>query len=512
MTLKSIDNRLLAVFGRLVEALCDPLRRHRTALVAAIIYALMWALYATIAKSSQGMNADLGETVVWARNLDWGFPKHPPLPALILAGWFAVFPLTDWAYYLLAGLNLGIGLYFSFVLAGLWLEGEKLVVAPFLLALVPFYNFLGLKFDPNSLLIPLWALTTWAFVQSFRHRHLGYAALAGFAAGASVLSKYWTVFLLLALAIAALCDRRRGAYLRSAAPWVTALIGAAIIAPHVIWLVRENFPPFNWVEHRRDAGSVAASLLYAVKYLIGTLAYTSLALGTFWVLVRPSAAAVRDILFPREVERRMAALIFWLPLLLPIVVAAATQRTLLALWNTESMALLPVVLLSSTLVVVGRIAAARIVGCAIMVAVLALLASPIVAAAKLFAGVENYALYVPAAVTAVEREWKAQTNQPLEIVAGPFTLTSSISFSLPDRPSTYADFSTYLSPWVNDQKLMRAGVAVICPHRDVGCLAGLEQLTKRRPAARRVEVELTPRWLGLAGSPDRFVIAILPPP
>ena len=122
---KSIDDRLVTLFGRLVDALCDPMRRHRVALTACLAYAVTWALYAVIAESSQGINADLGEMVVWSRNLGWGFPKHPPFPALVLAGWFAI-PEADWAYYLLSGLNLGVGLYFSFLLAGLWLEHTKL--------------------------------------------------------------------------------------------------------------------------------------------------------------------------------------------------------------------------------------------------------------------------------------------------------------------------------------------------------------------------------------------------
>ena len=508
----SADAWLLGMFGRLVEALCDPLRRHRVALTASLVYAAMWALYAIVAKSSQGINADLGEMVVWTRNLDWGFPKHPPFPALILAGWFAIFPLTDWAYYLLAGLNLGIGLYLSFLLAGLWLEGEKQVAAPFLLALLPFYNFLGLKFDQNSILIPLWALTTWAFVLSFRHRHLGYAALAGVAAAAAMLTKYWSVFLLLGLAIAALCDRRRGAYFRSAAPWVTVSIGTALVVPHAIWLVRENFPPLNWVANRRDAGSLAGSLKFAVQYLAVTLAYSSLALGSFWAVAQPSAAAWRNMLFPRDPERQMAALIFWLPLLMPMAISIPTQRMLIALWNTEAMGLLPVVLTSPALVLVGRIAATRIVGFAITISILALLASPIVAWAKLESGVENDAAYIPAAVATVEREWKAQTDRPLEILAGPFALTSSMAFSLHDRPSTFADFSPYLSPWVKPETLARKGLAIICPRRDAICLNNMEQLTTRRPAARRLDVELTPRWLGFSGRADRFVIAILPPP
>ena len=225
-SLKSLDLRLLAVFGRVVDALTDPARRNRNALMAAAAYAAIWALYAIVAKSSQGINADLGEMVVWSRNIDWGYPKHPPLPAWILWGWFSIFPQADWAYYLLSGLNLGIGLYFSFLLCGLWLDGEKRAVAPFLLALIPFYNFIGLKWDQNSILIPIWALATWAFVRSFQDRHKGYAALAGVAAAAAMLVKYWSAFLVLALVVAALADRRRAAYFRSAAPWITAAVGA----------------------------------------------------------------------------------------------------------------------------------------------------------------------------------------------------------------------------------------------------------------------------------------------
>src|SRR5262245_35950015 len=379
MSLKSLDARVLAVFERIIATFCDPARRYRTALIAALVYAGIWTLYAIVAKSSQGINADLGEMVVWARNLAWGYPKHPPLPAWILAGWFAIFPLADWAYYILACLNLGIGLYLSFLLAGQWLNGAKQAAAPFLLALIPFYNFIGLKFDLNSILIPLWALTTWAFVLSYERRDAGYAALAGVAAAAAMLTKYWSVFLLFALCVAALCDRRRGDYFRSAAPYVTAVVGGVLIAPHIIWLVQENYPPLIWVAIRTSE-TVFVWLRGFLGYLFGTLGYSLVALGTFVVLMRPSLAAWRDIFFPRDERRRMAAIIYWIPILFPIVVAAFSRTNLVSLWNTESLGLLPVVLLSSPLVELSRRAAARIAGFATTVSLASLVASPFVAA------------------------------------------------------------------------------------------------------------------------------------
>ncbi|MBI4365831.1 MAG: glycosyltransferase family 39 protein, partial [Deltaproteobacteria bacterium] len=333
----------------------------------------------------------------------------------------------------------------------------------------------------------------------------------GAAAAAAMLTKYWSVFLLVAIVIAAFCDRRRGAYLRSAAPWVTVLVGAVLIAPHVLWLVQEDFPPLRWVATRRASANLMDWLRSLSAYSFGTMGYSAVAVGAYVLLLRPSLAAWRDILLPRDAARRMAAIIFWLPLLVPIAGAAVTRSNLVSLWNTESLALLPVVLLSSALITVSREVAARIAGFAIIVSVLALVASPIVAVAKLNSGVENDASYVPAATAAVEREWELTTDRPIEILAGPFGLTSSIAFTLKDRPSTFADFSLYLSPWVDAQALLRKGLAVICPSRDTSCLKNMDRLAQNRPQARRVEVELTPRWFGLAGAADRFVIAIMPP-
>jgi hypothetical protein len=312
--------------------------------------------------------------------------------------------------------------------------------------------------------------------------------------------------------IAALADPRRRIYFRSIAPWATALVGAVLIAPHLAWLMRENFPPLQWMTgDRRAVGSMAVRLWLPVSYLASTLAYTVLAVVLFLWRVHPPAAGWRDMVFPREPQRRMAVLIFWLPMLLPIVVATASQRTLLALWNMPSLGLLPVVLMSSPFVVASRIAAIRIAGFAVTFSLLALLVSPIVAAVKLVTGVENDASYVPAVVAAVEREWRNQTDRPLEILAGSFGLASSVAFTLKDRPSTYADFEPYLSPWVNAEALMHKGIAVVCPPRDADCMKELQKLTAKRPAVRQVDLELTPRWLGFSGRPDRFVIAILPP-
>lgn len=514
MSLRAIHDRLLEKYARLIDALADPARRMRTILWLAAAYALCWWLYAVIAKSSQGVNADMAEMVVWGRNFDWGFPKHPPLLGWVIGAWFMVFPAADWAFHLLSALTLGSGIALSFLLAGEWLDGRKAALAPFLLALIPFYNFLGLKFDQNFALIPLWAFTAWAFVRSLDTRRAGYAAMAGAGAAAAMLVKYWSAFFVLSLIAAALFDRRRNSYFRSPAPYISAGLGALLIAPHAVWLVRNNFPPLNWAGARRASQGVLDALGALMEYSLGTLGYCAIALVVFAIYVRTSRAALRDSAFATQGDRRRAAILFWTPLLLPIAFAFALRRNLLSLWNTPALALLPVMLMASPLVRVTRNAAARVAATSVTFTLLALLISPVIAGVMLRLGVENYAAHARGLADKVQSEWDATNGtrgRPLATLAGPFALVSTAAFYLKDKPSTFADFSRYLSPWISDDAIARSGGVIVCPVNDTYCGRNLDSLVVRQRGGRRTEVEIVPRWLWLTGEPERFLIATLPP-
>ncbi len=214
-------------------------------MVALAAYALVWTLYGTIAKSSQGLHPDMTELVAWSRDLAWGF-KHPPLAAAIVWLWFAVFPVAEWSYYLLAMLMPTIALWIVWRLSADYLDIEKRVVGLALLMLVPFFNFHALKFNVNTVLLPLWAATTLWFLRSYRTRSALYAALAGFGAAGCMLGKYWSIFLLAGLALAALIDTRRARYFRSPAPWISVAAGLVALAPHLLWLYRNDFEPFGY--------------------------------------------------------------------------------------------------------------------------------------------------------------------------------------------------------------------------------------------------------------------------
>lgn len=495
---------------RLIDALSDPARRGRAALVFALGYGALWFVYGLIAKSSQDLNADMGEMVVWTREPALGYSKHPPLLAWVLWLWFQFFPLADWAYILLAVVTVAGGIYLAIELSAEWLKGDKLAAVPFLLAAIPFYNFLGLKFDQNSTLIPLWALAMWAMLRALGARHLAWAALAGLVAAAAMLVKYWSAFLIVALSLAALFHPKRKEYFRSAAPWVTAGVFLAAIAPHVVWLVRENFPPITWVVSRRTSSSAGDMLRAMGEYLGGTAGYAAPALVLALIFLRPGPRAIADSWLPRD-DRRLAAILFFTPLLLPLVAAVITKTSLLSLWSTPALNLLPVMMLGSALIVMPRITVLRIARAVTAVTLLVVAGSPVIACVILKTGVENNAAYARLVMQAAETEWRKATGKPLKMIAGPFVLVSSAGFYGADRPSTFANFSPYLSPWADEARVKREGMAIMFAASDPDWAPWMEQQISQAQGARRTEVTLSRHWLWFTNAPMRFVIAIVPP-
>ena len=196
------------------------------------------------------------------------------LCGVAVKAWFSVFPLTEWvALHLLAVVNATVGLWIAWIVSGRYLDGEKRAAGIALLTLVPFFNFHALKFNANTVLIPLWAATTWWFLRSFETRSIAFAALAGLGPGAAMLGKYWSVTLLAGLALAALADPRRRSYFASAAPWVTVAVGALVLAPHVAWLVTNEFAPFAYAAGHVASASFWSALVSTLGYIGGILGY-----------------------------------------------------------------------------------------------------------------------------------------------------------------------------------------------------------------------------------------------
>jgi hypothetical protein len=484
------------------SALIDPARREHTVLFALALYVVLWTIYGTIAKSSQGLHPDMTELIAWSRDLAWGY-KHPPLAAAVVHVWFSIFPLAEWSYYLLAMLMPAIALWIVWRLSADYLDIEKRVVGLALLMFIPFFNFHALKFNVNTVLIPLWAATTFWFLRSYKTHSALYAALAGLGAAGCMLGKYWSVFLLAGLAFAALLDKRRAGYFRSTAPWITIVVGAVMLTPHVIWLFRNNFSPFEYALYVHGDKPFADTVTGALGYLAGSVGYVAVPVIIVLIAARPGRKTLTDMIWPAESDCRLAAAAFWGPLLLPVIGALVSGTEINSLWSMSAWTLLPVLLLSPPAVAVTEITTCRILVAAAVLPVAMLIASPVIAINVQRNGPPPLSAQADLLAGEVERLWYQTTPLPLRFVGGDGGLANGVISYAVDRPRVLSDA---LPP--DTAELAHGGHVIVCFAEDANCKSNA---SAKYPEARRVETEIVSNFLRIPGKPQRYTLFIVPP-
>jgi hypothetical protein len=374
---------------------------------------------------------------------------------------------------------------------------------------VPFFNFHALKFNANTVLMPLWAGTTLLFLRSFKTRRALDAALAGLCAAAAMYGKYWSAVLLLGLAMAALADPRRASYFRSPAPWITALVGGAAIAPHLIWLIENDFTPFSYAVFVHGEASSASALWSALGYLLGSVAYVCVPPLIVFVVARPSRKALADMAWPAAPERRLAAAAFWAMLLLPALIAPAIGVRLTSLWSMSAWTLLPVMLLSSPLVSIGRTDAARAVAVAFVFPLVMIVLAPAIGFAIHRGGAASEG-HPSLLAEPVERLWRETTDQPLKLFASTDIFTYGVPFYLSSHPIAAHVLERAATPQ-EEARIAKDGVALLCPMSAPACVAAANARAARSAAGKRSEIEVSHHYLGNEGRSARYlVIAIAP--
>jgi 4-amino-4-deoxy-L-arabinose transferase-like glycosyltransferase len=513
--------------ARLVDILRDGSRRDRAILLVLIGYALIWTLYGSIAKSSQDLHPDMVEQVAWSRDLSLGYPKHPPLGAWLARLWFSVFPLDDWSFYLLAMLMPTLALWIYWRLSADYLDIEKRILGLALLMVMPFYNFHALKYNPNTLLMPAWAATTFAFLRSYRSSSASYGALAGLCAAISMLAKYWSVFLLAGLIAAALIDPRRRVYFRSAAPWVTVAVGFVVLGPHLIWIYQHDFGSVQYAIARHAAHSVTGALGEVFLYFADMIGYGAAPILLVFVLLRPSRATISEMIWPSDREVRLVAAAFWGPLLLPVVGTLAVGTAPTALWSMPSWTLLPVLMLSPQAVKVDTRKLQVMLAVVVAELLIVLIAAPGIAFAIHRIGVQPPAAHGRILAANTEQAWRQVTSEPLRFVG----------CDAADEVITYAKDRPRALPWrlyngdvadliyalehgwpqspkdkqVSEAELAADGMALVCSVDRNDWVQAAAARAARDPSSRRIEVEARRDFLGFQGRPARYVIFIIPP-
>ncbi len=332
-----------------------------------------------------------------------------------------------------------------------------------------------------------------------------------------MLGKYWSIYLLAGLAVAALADARRALYFLSAAPWITIAVGALLLAPHFAWLVQHDFLPLTYAIGAHGVKTFGQTLVTAGRYLGGDPGDAAVPVLAVLILTRPSAAALADTLLRPTPERRFVVVAFSATLLLPVLVGPLMDIDLNPIWTMAVVILFPVMLLSSTLLTLSRQAVTAITAFAVALPLAMLAAAPAIALAIHLAGSDPVGAHAQMFAARVEEEWRRSSDRPLRIVGGDFGLANAAIFYMPEQPSAYPVLEPETTPWVTPADIVRDGAAMVCelPYDWPDCVflvnQGIAKAIAGNPPARRVVVKLTRSFLGIAGTPERYLIMIVPP-
>ncbi|MCP3388698.1 glycosyltransferase family 39 protein [Bradyrhizobium sp. CCGB12] len=474
-------------------------------------FVAIWTLYLVVAYAGGGLHPDTLEAWTLGRHFAWGYHKHPPLMGWVAAAWTFVFPLSDWSLQLMAMTNAGLALFFVDLVARQFVTGHKRVLVLLLLMLTPAYQFHAQRFNANAVLLATWPLATWCFLRAFETRAASWAIAVGCTTALAMVGKYYSIFLVTSLAIAALAHPARRAYFSSASPWISVATGLAVLSPHVWWLATTGASTFTYALAHAN-GNTASSIGEARNFLLGLAAAMSVS-AVLWVLI----AGTRLKQFPADFAAMSSGLRLLLyiaigTIVLPVLTSLVMGTDLPSLWALQGLFLFVVLIVCGTRYPIERFYTVNVTVITAGAALAAVLvAAPIHAVYRNNHGYEEGRNFYAQAANELTREWRELTGEPLSAVSGDDALAFATAFYSPDHPNYARPFEYQYSWGLPRKATLDRGWAALCFRGQDYCGRWMEWVSSRAGHFVRREFTVQASLWGRPGLTREVVVLMVPP-
>jgi 4-amino-4-deoxy-L-arabinose transferase-like glycosyltransferase len=471
-----------------------------------VLYVLAWTVHGAIVSSGASLHFDVLEAYAWGQEFQFGYNQHGPFWAWIAGAWFQLFPKANTSFVLLEALNAALGLWGAWRLTGLFASGPTRHAATLLLVATPLYTVMAFKYNANTIFVSLWPWTLFFFVRSLDRLSKLDALWFGIFAAFCILSKYYSIILLITCAASLLFHPNGRRYILSPLPWLAAAVFALLVLPHLLWALRNDAPPVAYAMSISGNGW-AFTLGYAARFVLEIALYEAGPAAIIllaWLLPKKGGGMEpAETLAPPR--RRFLAVLVLLPPLLTVIFGIAFQLKILPIMAVGTLPLMPLFLLQFAPAIDGRRLLQFAGGVALAVTLLAAAGAPLEKAAAAKRGGRDPHRELAAHVTEL---WHAETHLPLRYAGGTIHYTDGISFYSEDHPSSFPDLSYRRARWITPEKLKQYGLAIACLHQDTDCLGKAQGFLWG--AWKQTSVKFERR--GAKGtSVDEFDIFIVPP-
>jgi 4-amino-4-deoxy-L-arabinose transferase-like glycosyltransferase len=417
---------------------------------------------------------DLIEAVTYGREWQIGYDKLPPLPWWLVEILYRTFG-TDAAYYALAQAVVVIAF------AAVWATARPLVgavgalVAVLIIDGMHYFQYTAVKFNHDVIQLPFWALAGYAFHAALRRGRLAHWLLLGVAIGGALWAKYFVVVLAAPYILFLLFDRDARRALATPGPWLALVVGLAIMAPHLIWLVRSDFLPFAYASAR--AAPVRGWFDHVLHPAIFTGSQIFFLLPSFFIaaaLLWPKPKAPPSNPPPRAGEgweggtadafdRRIVTVLAFGPGLAMIALTAVSGRGTFAMWGYPLWLYIGLWIVLTVRSALDADRIARVVSAwAFVFAVFAVVFIVNYSVLPLFD--HRYrAVFYPGntLAAALTQRFHDATGQKLDYVIGSMWDGGNLAHYSPDQPQVLIDGLPRRAPWIDLNDLRAKGAMVV---------------------------------------------------
>jgi 4-amino-4-deoxy-L-arabinose transferase-like glycosyltransferase len=456
---------------------------------------------------------DLVDCLAWGHVPAWGYPKIPPLTPWIAGAFARLSPGDVWGVYLAGYLCAASCLWAAWRVGREYLPPRGALLAALSLDGLIYLTGEAAEFSNNIALNAAWALTVVFFVRATRTRSTAWWLALGLSAGLGLLCKYTIVVLLVPLAGYLVVSRNGRQHLRTPGPYLAALAALALFTPHIVWLVRHEFVPFEYVASRAAPNGWAGHLKNPTMFL-----------GVQFLKLLPVLAVLAPLLgrsAGEQTETADRAVLHWAvigPIAVLLGLSLVTGCQLRDRWGSPLWTLGGVFLLT----VAGSYTTFRIRWAAanwglMSVGLLAFWAIRILAGP--YVDLKVARAHYPGRQLAAEisRRWSARCAVPFPIVAGESWRAGNVCCYSPQRPVIYTSgevgylvFDPRHSFWTDDDDLNARGGVVLWGASQLGD-ALPDPIRARFPTAETQPPIILPYQTGASVAPDRVGLAFIWP-
>ena len=426
-----------------------------------LCHGIVWTL--TPALSLPNGLLDTMEMLSWGSHWQWGYEKHPPLAAWIAEAFAQMTGKALWGVYLAGQLVILACFWAVWRVARDLVGHEYAVLSVLVLEGISYYSYETPAFNHNLVQLALWALTVLCLWLSLSSGRIRYWLLCGVMIGLGFLNKYDMIVLLVPFLVLMLLHAQARKQFGTPGPYVAVVVAAVIVAPHVYWLFKNDFPTVPYALARgKGTGRLLDHLVSPLTF--GLRQALELVPAIIMVgLLRLGSISNRGGAAPGGFPRAFLFTAALGPFLAYIVVSAIMGFRLHIKWGTPLWSFIGVFLLFSVRPSLTEKALKRF-----RYAFMGFAAAWVIAFVGKFA-------FVPALTGHVSRghlpgqaiadymttQWVRRYGTPLPIVGGDKWLAENIGFYSPDRPDVYADLDPKKSPWANDEAFKQRGGVII---------------------------------------------------